>query len=301
MVIFMKLNLLSCILVASFWLLGGTVCAAAQSPNRVTILSDAFGKPSSLKMDWGYSALVEYDGKRILFDAGNNSDIFARNVKALGVDLKRLDLVVISHRHGDHTAGLHHLLSVNPKVKIYSPADEHFGGPTPRSFFQRPDESLPPEMRYFGGRPPADVPHGSAWKGVSFIQVNKLVEVMPGIKLVPTTSQIPGFLELRELSLSIQTANGQVLLVGCSHSGIEKILEEATTIDKRVHIIFGGLHLVTTPEPEIDRITTALRERWQIDQVAPGHCTGEQAFGALKKKFGDRYRYAGVGTVVALP
>ena len=296
----MKLNLLSCVLVAFVSLLNGSVCHA-QSPNRVTILSDAFGKPSSLKMDWGYSALVEYNGRRILFDAGNNAHIFARNVKALGVDLRRLDLVVISHRHGAHTAGLHHLLSVNPKVKIYAPADEHFGGPTPRVFFQRPDESLPPEMRYFGGRPPADIPHGSAWKGVSFIQVNKLTEVLPGIKLVPTTSQVPGFLELREVSLSIQTAKGQVLFVGCSHSGIEKILEGAMAIDRRVRMIFGGLHLVTTPEPEIDRITTALRERWQIDQVAPGHCTGEQAFAALKKKFGGRYRYAGVGTVAAIP
>jgi 7,8-dihydropterin-6-yl-methyl-4-(beta-D-ribofuranosyl)aminobenzene 5'-phosphate synthase len=296
----MKVNLLSCNLIASVLLLNPALCPA-QSTNRVTILSDAYGKSSSLKMDWGYSALVEYNGRRILFDAGNDADIFARNAKALGVDLNRLDFVVISHRHGDHTAGLHHLLSVNPKVKIYSPADEHFGGPTPRIFFQRPDESLPPEMRYFGGHPPADIPHGSAWKGVSFIQVNKITEVMPGINLVPTTSQIPGFLELRELSLSIQTANGQLLFVGCSHSGIEKILEEATTIDKRVQMIFGGLHLVTTPAPEVDRITTALRERWQINQVAPGHCTGEQAFAALRKKFGDRYRYAGVGTVIAIP
>jgi 7,8-dihydropterin-6-yl-methyl-4-(beta-D-ribofuranosyl)aminobenzene 5'-phosphate synthase len=300
MVTVMKLNLFSGILIAFVALLNGTVCPA-QSPNRVTILYDAFGKPSSLTMDWGYSALVEYGGKRILFDAGNNADIFARNVKALGVDLKRLDFVVISHRHGDHTAGLHYLLSVNPGVKIYSPADEYFGGPTPRNFFLRPDETLPPDMRYFGGRPPADVPHGSAWRGVSFIQVNTVTEVMPGIKLVPTTSQTPGFLELRELSLSVQTANGQVLFVGCSHSGIEKILEGAATIDKRVYMVFGGLHLVTTPEPEVDRITTALRERWQVNRVAPGHCTGEQAFAALQKKFGDRYLYAGVGTVVAIP
>jgi 7,8-dihydropterin-6-yl-methyl-4-(beta-D-ribofuranosyl)aminobenzene 5'-phosphate synthase len=296
----MKLKLYSCVVMLFVLLPAGAMCAA-QSHNRVTILFDAFGKPSSLKMDWGYSALVEYNGKRILFDAGNNADIFARNVKALGVDLSRLDFVVISHRHGDHTAGLHHLLRVNPKVKIYSPTDEHFGGPTPRSFFQHTDESLPPEMRYFGGHPPADVPHGSAWKDVSFIQVNKILEVLPGIRLIPTTSQIPGFLELRELSLSIQTAQGQVLFVGCSHSGIEKILEEATTIDQRVHMIFGGLHLLTTPEPEINRITTALRDRWKVEQVAPGHCTGEQAFASLRKRFGDRYRYAGVGTAVAIP
>jgi 7,8-dihydropterin-6-yl-methyl-4-(beta-D-ribofuranosyl)aminobenzene 5'-phosphate synthase len=296
----MKLRLSGRLLVASaLLLLSGAVCAA-QSVNRVTILSDAFGKPSPLKMDWGYSALVEYDGRRILFDAGNNAEIFAGNVRALGVDLKRLDFVVISHRHGDHTAGLHHLLSVNPKVKIYSPADEHFGGPTPRGFFQRADETLPPEMRYFEGRPPADVPHGSAWKGVGFTQVNEIREVLPGVRLVPTTSQVPGFLELRELSLSIQTADGQLLFVGCSHSGIEKILEGATKIDRRVRAVFGGLHLVTTPDPEIERVTTALRERWGVERIAPGHCTGERAFATLRKRFGDGYLYAGLGTVVPL-
>jgi len=296
----MRLKLPGCAVLALALLLNGPVCLA-QPPNRVTILFDAFGKPSSLKMDWGYSALVEYDGKRILFDTGNNADIFTRNVKALGVDLKRLDFVVISHRHGDHTAGLHHLLSVNPKVKIYSPADEHFGGPTPRAFFQRTDESLPAEMRYFGGHTPADVPHGSAWKDVSFTQVNKIIEVMPGVSLVPTTSQVPGFLELRELSLSIRTGRGQLLFVGCSHPGIEKILEGATTLDPRVHMLFGGLHLVTTEAPEIERIARALLERWKIDRIAPGHCTGEPAFAALRKSFGDRYQYAGVGTVVAIP
>ena len=92
----------------------------ARSVNRVTILVDAFGKPSALKMDWGFSAFVEYEGKRVLFDTGNNAEIFAHNVKALGIDLTRLDFVVISHRHGDHTSGLHHLLKINPGVKIGS-------------------------------------------------------------------------------------------------------------------------------------------------------------------------------------
>ena len=86
-------------------------------PHRVTILYDAFGPRRDLTRDWGFAALVEYGGKRILFDTGNNADIFAHNVKALGIDLKRLDFVVVSHRHGDHTAGLNYLLRVNPKVR----------------------------------------------------------------------------------------------------------------------------------------------------------------------------------------
>src|SRR5579864_6329768 len=95
--------------------------AAASSKNQVTILYDAFGKPSNLKKDWGYSALVEYGGKRILFDTGNNAEFFKHNVEALGIDLRNLDFVVISHRHGDHTSGLSYVLSINPNVTIYTP------------------------------------------------------------------------------------------------------------------------------------------------------------------------------------
>src|ERR687885_2083621 len=86
----------------------------AARVNRVTILYNAFGKSPKMRKDWGYSAFIEYGGKRILFDTGNNPRIFAANVKAAGVDLRQLDFVVISHRHLNYTAALSHLLSVNP-------------------------------------------------------------------------------------------------------------------------------------------------------------------------------------------
>ena len=121
---------------------------------RITILVDAFGSHAKLHQDWGYAALVEYGGKRILFDAGNDAAGFEKNVRSLGVDLTRLDGVVISHRHGDHTAGLRYILSVNPGVKIYVPDDEAFGGSTPTVFFKQPEPSLPAAMRYFNGAVP---------------------------------------------------------------------------------------------------------------------------------------------------
>src|SRR5689334_20307349 len=79
--------------------------SAQDAPSRVTVLYDAFGRPSTLKRGWGYSALVEWGGKRVLFDTGGNLDDFTFNVNALGVDLDRLDCVVLTHRHGDHTSG----------------------------------------------------------------------------------------------------------------------------------------------------------------------------------------------------
>src|ERR1700743_968669 len=129
--------------------------AEPESKSQITILYDAFGTDPSMTKDWGFSALVEVAGKRILFDTGNNADIFAANVKAKGVDLKTLDFVVLSHRHSDHMAGLSYVLSVNPAVKIYAPK-EGFGiyGSSLPSAFYRKDDSLPEEMRYYGGKPP---------------------------------------------------------------------------------------------------------------------------------------------------
>src|SRR5216684_3611648 len=109
------------VLVVSVLLLAGI--GAAEPPNRVTILYDSFGKNPALTMDWGFAALVEYGGKRILFDTGGNPNILEHNVKTAGVDLQKLDFVVMSHRHGDHMGGLAYLLKVNPTVKVYAPKE----------------------------------------------------------------------------------------------------------------------------------------------------------------------------------
>ena len=99
---------------------GTTESAAAEAKDQITILYDAFGTNDAMTKDWGFSALVEVAGKRILFDTGNDPEIFAANVKARGVNLSDLDFVVLSHRHSDHMAGLSYVLSVNPTVKIYA-------------------------------------------------------------------------------------------------------------------------------------------------------------------------------------
>ena len=274
----------------------------APGGNRVTILYDAFGGRQGLSRDWGFAALVEYGGKRILFDTGNNAGIFARNVRGLGIDLRRLDFVVVSHRHGDHTAGLNYLLRVNPHVKIYAPREGFgvFGAALPGTFYRR-DSTLPDSMRYFDAASPAELRFGTPWPEANFSWVDSLTEVAPGVAIISTVSKTPGTLELRELSLVIRTPEGLVLLVGCSHPGIETILEAAHAWGDHVHLIFGGLHLVTSPDTAIARITAALHDVWRVDAIAPGHCTGEPAFAELKRVFGSRYVYAGLGTVTTIP
>jgi 7,8-dihydropterin-6-yl-methyl-4-(beta-D-ribofuranosyl)aminobenzene 5'-phosphate synthase len=277
--------------------------AAAQTPNRVVILYDSFGKNPALTMDWGFAALVEYGGKHILFDTGNNTQIFEQNVKAVGVDLQNLDFVVMSHRHGDHMGGLAYLLKVNPTVKIYAPKERSgvYGDDPPSSTWYRKDPSLPVEQRYYGGAPPEIIHMGAAWPGANFHLIDKNTEIAPGIFLIALVSDKPGTLELRELSLAIRTPDGLVLVVGCSHPGVEQIVQEATAIDPHINILFGGLHQIQTPDPEVERIAAVLHNQYKLERVAPGHCTGEPEFAALKRAFGDHYVYAGVGSVIDLP
>jgi len=275
---------------------------SAHARDRATILYDAFGNSGKLKKDWGFSVLIEYAGKRILFDTGNNSKIFAANTRALDVDLKDLDYVIISHRHGDHTSGLSHLLKVNPKVKVYAPAELFgvFGSTLAKGFYKSVD-TLPEDMRYFDGEQPEAIPTGSSWPGANFLFVDTKVEIAPGIFIIPTVSNVTGTLELRELSLAINTPHGLVLVVGCSHPGVEEILRAASSVNSHVYMLLGGLHLVKTPDAEIERLAGALHDRWKIDRIAPGHCTGEPAFAKLKQVFGDSYLYAGLGSRVDIP
>lgn len=276
--------------------------SAAQSVNRVTILYDAFGKSPALKKAWGFSALVEYAGKRILFDTGGNAEILEQNVKALGVDLTKLDFVVLSHRHSDHISGLNYLLRVNPTAKIYTPTEPWgpFGWGVPNSFYRK-DDSLAANMRYFDGNPPDALSASTPWPQANFIRVDSTMEIAPGIFLVPTISQVTGTLELREISMAIRGPQGLIIVDGCSHAGVEKILETAAKIDPHVRVLFGGLHLVGSSDADIQRITAALHDRWKLDYLAVGHCTGEPTFAALQKAFGDRYLYAGLGTVIDIP
>ncbi|HEY7529677.1 MAG TPA: MBL fold metallo-hydrolase [Gemmatimonadota bacterium] len=267
---------------------------------RIAVLYDAFGPSPALEKDWGFAALIEAGGKRILFDTGDNPRILARNVAALGEDLGDLDVVVLSHRHGDHVAGLRHVLDVNPRVRVVAPSENFgvFGFSLPGTFYRR-DASLPPEQRYFDGVPPDVMTFGNAWHGANLELVTRSTEIAPGIHVLLHVSNHSPTLELRELSLAIETADGLVIVVGCSHPGVETILRSASAIDERIQLLAGGLHLVVTDDAEIERVVSALHDRFGVAFVAPGHCTGEPAFRALRERFGDRYVYAGLGTVLS--
>lgn len=294
----MRPNLLArCVLPVLLAVVPGVLAKPAPAP-KITVIVDAFGGDAPLQQDWGYAALVEANGKRILFDTGNDAARFAANLRALDIDLASIDFAVVSHRHGDHTDGLRELRRANPRITVYVPDDEYFGGDTPPALYAGTEPSLPTTQRYFGGRPPTSVPHGTPWDGLRFVRVRGVREIAPGIRVAGNAAPDGPFAHLAELSLSIDTPDGQVVVVGCSHPGIERILAAFDAPRRPVALLAGGLHWTPLPRDEIDTLAGTLHDRWQVAAVAPGHCTGETGFLALMRRFGQRYRHAGVGSRV---
>ena len=226
--------------------------------SQITILYDAFGRDPSMKKDWGFSALVEIGGKRILFDTGDDREIFAANARAKGVDFKTLDFLVVSHRHSDHIAGLSHVLAVNPEVK--SSRQKRTSASLVRRF----------QAAFIARTNPCQLrcvismvsrlqvmEFGKAWQTAHFELIDKTTEVAPGVWLIALVSDVPGTLELKELSLAINTPDEIVLIVGCSHPGIERIVEAASAINPKIHYVLGGFHLLAAPDDVIAKVTGA--------------------------------------------
>ncbi|MBT8445687.1 MAG: MBL fold metallo-hydrolase, partial [Gammaproteobacteria bacterium] len=181
----------------------------SKPAGHITVLYDAFGDDPALEHDWGFAALIEIAGKRILFDTGNDAEVFAHNAREKGIDLGKLDFVVLSHRHGDHVGGLTHLLAVNPDVMLYAPRENFgvFGASFPGSFYRR-NAALPAEMRYFGGDPPATLHFGTAWPGANFRLISETTEIAPGFHLIMLKGSWGVDLDVMELSLAIETPAG---------------------------------------------------------------------------------------------
>ena len=293
----------------------------------ITNLYDAFGRDGSLQKDFGFSCILRHRGKTVLFDAGGNADIFKHNIERLKINLKKVDFVVVSHGHFDHLNGIDYVLRVNPKVKIYMPCDIFWGAPVPFDA-TGPDSSaaaaLPTAERYFdGGSTRFTIQQSGRFWGANIEYVKTTREILPGFTLVATSSPYMGYFSgypnksfvegqfeedehshykytnLPELSLALNTGKGQVLITGCSHSGVERIAEAAKNATQdRIDLVYGGFHLIPFDKAKIEAIAGYLKNDLGVRRVAPAHCTGHLAFGVLRALYGEQYVYAGLGEMV---
>jgi 7,8-dihydropterin-6-yl-methyl-4-(beta-D-ribofuranosyl)aminobenzene 5'-phosphate synthase len=293
----------------------------------ITNLYDAFSKDTSLTKDFGFSCITKYQGKTILFDAGSNANIFKKNTTKLGIDLTKVDIIVVSHGHFDHLNGLDYLLQINPKVKIYFPFDIFWGAPVPfDATGQEPivKDSLPTYMQYFnGGKTKFTINQsGRFWNAnIEFIKTSK--EILPGLNIIATSSQYMGYFScypgksfvegqfeqkqdackntnLPELSLSMKTGKGQILIVGCSHTGVESIVKQTQTVTAdKIELAYGGFHMIPFDRTQTVQLVNMLKKDLKVHRVAPAHCTGHLAFKLLQTIYKTDYLYAGLGETIS--
>jgi 7,8-dihydropterin-6-yl-methyl-4-(beta-D-ribofuranosyl)aminobenzene 5'-phosphate synthase len=278
-------------------------------------LYDAFGhQKEGVTFDWGFAALIRYNGKTILFDAGNSGETLAGNAGALGVDLRKVDLAILSHRDNDHASGFDYLLKIDPEVDLYLPDDDILGAPFEWTLPKSPS-GVPPEQAYFRGQKGANVyDPGDRFSHAKTEFITSTKEIAPGIFLIPTISKLTGgfskyppndketlYWGLPELSLALLTDEGVVVVVGCSHSGVENIVAKVKDDLKRdVALVIGGFHLLPYGAEKITQVAKTLKGKLAVKRVAPAHCTGNLAFKIFHELYGDDYLFAGLGSKVSL-
>jgi len=235
-----------------------------RSQGRLTILYDNNPYDYRLKSSWGFACLIELGEKTVLFDTGGDGEILLYNMRVLNKSPKTIDMIVLSHIHGDHTGGLWSILREKPTLKVYIP--ESF----PQEFEQR-------VKKY----------------GAEVVRVDAPLEIDRGIY---STGEMDH--SIREQSLIVSTPQGMVILTGCAHPGIVEVIKKAkTTTGRDVYLVLGGFHLSSRSAKEIRDLIHTFREM-NIQKVAPCHCTGDLAIALFKSAYGRDFIQAGVGRII---
>lgn len=238
---------------------------SAVQPLTITIVYDNSQYDQRLKSDWGFSALVQYRDHNLLFDTGGDGQILMTNLRILGIDPTRIDRVVLSHAHDDHTGGLASFLDTGVKPVIYLLSS------FPASFKDQIKLCT---------------------------QVN---EVSPGQSLdagIWTTGEIGGMIP--EQALVIDTEQGLVVITGCAHPGIVGMIEQVKALfTGPVRLVLGGFHRIGKRKAETGAIVHDFK-RLGVEQAAPCHCTGAAAIKRFADEYGKDFIQLGAGSVIRL-
>jgi 7,8-dihydropterin-6-yl-methyl-4-(beta-D-ribofuranosyl)aminobenzene 5'-phosphate synthase len=257
--------------------------------------------------EWGFAALVEADGHRILFDTGARPDTVLRNARELGVDLSGVRDVVLSHNHSDHTGGLVVLRREYAKVNADALSRAWVG----RGIFL-PRIPAPPT----GGMPAVKADYEA--EGGRFVELDGPRELFPGVWLTGPVPRVhsernwSGTGRIRtdqgavednlpeDQALVFDTDRGLVVLFGCGHAGVVNTLTYARRVvrDAPVHAVLGGLHLFEKDDATLDWTADRLRDLG-VANLLGAHCTGLEAVYHLRARLGLDRRRCVVGAVGA--
>jgi 7,8-dihydropterin-6-yl-methyl-4-(beta-D-ribofuranosyl)aminobenzene 5'-phosphate synthase len=274
---------------------------------RITTLCENTTDNIDVIAEFGWSALIEQDGFKLLFDTGLNMSV-CRNAESLGVDLQQIDKIALSHGHPDHTGGL---LPVLQRIK------------KPVEIFAHPDiwavrHKHQPRGEIFNGIPfQREILEGL---GANFRLSDKPVYLTENIL---TTGEIPAVTDFEDIASSlpsgtrwtivqenamhndemlddqailIKTERGLVIVLGCGHRGIINTILYAQSITgiKKVDTIIGGAHLLFAGPVRVNKTIAALKTM-DIRQIGLCHCTGLPAVAKMVNEFGDRFIFNNAG------
>jgi 7,8-dihydropterin-6-yl-methyl-4-(beta-D-ribofuranosyl)aminobenzene 5'-phosphate synthase len=240
--------------------------APALNELAITVVHDNCPCVDSLKTAWGFSALVTGPEKTILFDTGSDGTLLLENMARLQIDPGRIGLVVLSHIHGDHTGGLTGLLKANPRMHVCLPA----------SF-------------------PARFKDAVRAQGATIVEINEPQEICANVYTTGVLGR-----RLKEQALAIRTQRGLVVLTGCAHPGIVRILKKIGRLhEENILLAIGGFHLEWVTKWKVEKMLAAFRS-YGVRYLAPTHCSGDKARRLFQQRYGQGYIDAGAGKTVTL-
>ncbi len=236
--------------------------------NNVTLITvfDNYQHDPELKTGWGFGCIIKTKNKNILFDTGSDSETLLSNMEKMNIKPEEIDIVVLSHVHGDHIGGLSGFLEKNSNVTVFIPASFS------RSFKEEIKQTE-----------------------ATVVEVSKEKEIEKGIY---STGELGTW--IKEQSLVINTSKGIVVLTGCAHPGIVNIVKKAKEItNQEVYLVIGGFHLSGTDDSDIKRIINSFKEIG-VKKAAPCHCSGDRCRELFEQEYKDDFIENGVGKIIEI-
>ena len=255
--IFLVLPLFFCSVVSS---------QEAMIPKTITVIYDNYPFKRGFQTGWGFSCLVRGWGEAILFDTGGDGRLLLSNMRGLEIDPHEIDMVVLSHIHGDHVGGLESLLYQHRDLSVVVPS----------SF-------------------PSDLKHGVRSFGARLQEVEGFTELCPGVY---STGEMGTW--IKEQALILESPRGLVVITGCAHPGVVKIVETVRAhFTKDILLVMGGFHLMGEDRKGLERIIARFQELG-VKHVGPCHCSGDGARRLFQEAYGNAFVPVGVGMEIKI-
>lgn len=265
---------------------------------KITVLVEDTSSFNEYKKEKGLSLYIATENHKILFDCGLGSK-FSKNAKKMAIDLSNVDIVFISHGHLDHGRGLDEFIKVNKTAVIYiqtTTFGQYYGKKNDKLYYGGLNQKLltNPRLTFSNGSTKID----NELQIISKVPPKKEIK---NLFMKVSGNYIPDTFE-HEQSLVISENGKKVLISGCSHCGIDRILSRAIETCGKIDYVLGGFHLIQYDFDNTDdlaEIDTLAKDLLMDDIIYyTCHCTSTRGYSYLKKSMGDRIGHLSTGNTI---